>query len=98
MVKSTLEAPSAPSRLTQWQWATVGLMVAGYAGYYLCRSNLSVCIPLIRAELIEWGYRSDIAKIRLGTVVSFGVLAYAIGKFFAGGLADFLGGRRNFLG
>ena len=44
------------------------------------------------------GYSSDIAKIRLGTVVSFGVLAYAIGKFFAGGLADFLGGRRNFLG
>ena len=30
--------------------------------------------------------------------VTFGVLAYAIGKFFAGGLADFLGGRRNFLG
>ena len=33
-----------------------------------------------------------------GLVVSFGVLAYAIGKFFAGGLADFLGGRRNYLG
>jgi OPA family glycerol-3-phosphate transporter-like MFS transporter len=73
-------------------------MVAGYAGYYLCRSNLSVCIPLIRSELIHQGYSSDVAKIRLGTVVSFGVLAYAIGKFFAGGLADFLGGRRNFLG
>lgn len=88
--------PSA--RLVRWQWATVGLMVAGYAGYYLCRSNLSVCIPLIREELVLQGYSSDNAKIRLGTVVTFGVLAYAIGKFFAGGLADFLGGRRNFLG
>jgi sugar phosphate permease len=33
----------------------------------------------------------------LGTMASLGVLAYAIGKFPAGGLADFLGGRRNFL-
>ena len=61
-------------RLVRWQWVTVTLMVAGYAGYYLCRSNLSVCIPLIREELVLHGYSSDIAKIRLGTVVSFGVL------------------------
>jgi sugar phosphate permease len=88
--------PSA--RLVRWQWATVGLLIAGYAGYYLCRSNLSVCIPLIRQELVQQGYSADVAKSRLGTVVTFGVLAYAIGKFFAGGLADFLGGRRNFLG
>ena len=60
-------------------------------GYYLCRSNLSVCIPLICAELIDHGYSSDIAKIRRDGGL-FCVLAYAIGKFFAGGLADFLGG------
>jgi len=35
--------------------------------------------------------------IRLGTIASLGVLAYAIGKFPSGWLADFLGGRRNFL-
>ncbi len=87
-----------PTRLVRWQWATVGLMVAGYAGYYLCRSNLSVCLPLIRDELVRQGYDANQAKERLGTVVSLGVLAYAIGKFFAGGLADFQGGRRNFLG
>ena len=73
-------------------------MVAGYAGYYLCRSNLSVCIPLIRDDLVRQGYSADMAKQRLGQVVSFGVLAYAIGKFFAGGLADFQGGKRNYLG
>ena len=98
MVKSTLDAPAASPRLLRWQWATVGLMVAGYAGYYLCRSNLSVCIPMIREDLVRQGYSPDAAKVRLGTVVTFGVLAYAVGKFFAGGLADFQGGRRNYLG
>lgn len=98
MMKSRGEAPPASSRLTRWQWATASLMVAGYAGYYLCRSNLPVCIPMIREDLIRQGYDPDLAKVRLGAVVSFGVLAYAAGKFFAGGLADFQGGRRNFLG
>jgi len=98
MMKTTLEMSRAPSRLMRWQWATVALMVAGYAGYYLCRSNLSVCIPLIRDDLLRQGYDADTAEKRLGLVVSFGVLTYAIGKFFAGGLADFQGGRRNFLG
>src|SRR5688572_31294608 len=37
------------------------------------------------------------AKVQLGTVASIGVLAYAIGKFLSGGLADWLGGRRTFL-
>ena len=97
-MKTALESSHAPPRLMHWQWATVALMVAGYAGYYLCRSNLSVCIPLIRDDLVRGGYDPDTAKKRLGLVVSFGVLAYAIGKFFAGGLADFQGGRRNYLG
>ena len=34
---------------------------------------------------------------RLGLIASLGVLAYAIGKFMTGTLADFLGGRRNML-
>ena len=33
----------------------------------------------------------------LGSIASLGVFAYAIGKFPSGGLADYLGGRRNFL-
>ncbi len=98
MMKATLEMSRAPSRLMRWQWATVALMVAGYAGYYLCRSNLSVCIPLIRDDLLRQGYDAHTAEKRLGLVVSIGVLTYAIGKFFAGGLADFQGGRRNYLG
>ena len=37
--------------LRRWQWLTVGLMVVGYAGYYLCRSNLSVTLLAIAEEL-----------------------------------------------
>ncbi|MGA2182289.1 MAG: MFS transporter [Bryobacteraceae bacterium] len=84
-------------RLARWQALTVSLLVAGYAGYYLCRSNLSVAMPLIIAEMTRRGVSADAARIMLGSVASFGVLAYAIGKFPSGGLADYLGGRRNFL-
>jgi sugar phosphate permease len=91
-----------PSRMVRWQTLTVSLLVAGYAGYYLCRSNVSVAMPLIiaemtRAEMTRRGIAADAARITLGSIASLGVLAYAIGKFPSGGLADYLGGRRNFL-
>jgi len=84
-------------RLAIWQGLTITLLFLGYAGYYLCRSNFSVSLPLIIDELVAHGMTPDEAKIRLGAITSFGVLAYAIGKLFLGGLADFLGGKRNFL-
>jgi OPA family glycerol-3-phosphate transporter-like MFS transporter len=86
-----------PDHLLRWQVLTVLLMVVGYAGYYLCRSDFSVALPSIIAELSAGGMSAADAKIRLGGVASLAVLAYAIGKFFGGGLADFIGGRRNFL-
>ena len=85
------------ARLARWQALTLGLLVAGYAGYYVCRSNLSVTIPLLIADLGRRGIAPDTARVMLGSVASFGVLAYALGKFPSGGLADFWGGRRNFL-
>ena len=84
-------------RLLYWQVLTISLLVVGYAGYYLCRSDLSVALPMIIQELAERGINPDLATIRLGTIASLGVLAYAIGKFPSGGICDFLGGRRNFL-
>jgi OPA family glycerol-3-phosphate transporter-like MFS transporter len=89
---------SAPGRLFHWQALTVALMLVGYSGYYLCRSNFSVALPLITDELAARGLAPDIARIRLGAIASLGVMAYAAGKFPAGAMADFLGGRRNFLG
>jgi len=84
-------------RLAFWQGLTIALLFIGYAGYYLCRSDFSVSLPQIIDDLVARGMTPDQAKIRLGAISSFGVLAYAIGKFFLGGVADFLGGRRNFL-
>ncbi len=84
-------------RLLRWQILIVTLMVVGYSGCYLCRSNFSVTLPLIKQSLVERGYSEDDARVRLGTIASLGVLAYAAGKFVTGSLADFLGGRRNML-
>ncbi len=90
-------APVPGSSFTAWQAITVALLVFGYAGYYLCRSDLSVAMPLLIDELGKRGMSADAAKIALGSVASFGVLLYGLGKFPSGWLADFLGGRRNFL-
>lgn len=84
-------------RQRRWQFLTVALLVTGYAGYYLCRSDFSVALPMLIAELGLRGIAPDDARIRLGTIASLGVFAYALGKFPSGWLADFLGGRRNFL-
>src|SRR5262252_1772299 len=85
------------SRERLWQGLILTLLIVGYAGYYLCRSNLSVCLPLIVVDLTHGGIDPASARIRLGSIASLGVLAYAIGKFPSGTLTDFLGGRLNFL-
>jgi OPA family glycerol-3-phosphate transporter-like MFS transporter len=79
------------------QALTVALLVTGYAGYYLCRSDFSVALPLLIRDLGAHGIPANIATVRLGVVASLGVFAYAIGKFPAGWLADYLGGKLNFL-
>jgi sugar phosphate permease len=88
---------AAAPRFRRWQGVTLALLITGYAGYYLCRSDLSVCLPMIAADMTRGGMDPAKARIRLGSIASLGVLAYAIGKFPSGALADFLGGRRNFL-
>ena len=87
----------ANRRLAAWQGITIALLFIGYAGYYLCRSDFSVCLPLIIDELAAHGMTPADAKIRLGAVASLAGLTYALGKFFLAGIADFLGGKRNFL-
>jgi sugar phosphate permease len=79
------------------QVLTVALLMTGYGGYYLCRSNLSVTLPLLIDHLVAHGMTSADARIRLGTVSSMGVFAYALGKLVLAGTADFIGGRRTFL-
>jgi len=86
------------NRIFRWQLLTLVLMLFGYSGYYLCRSNFSVALPMIADELVRRGFSPEIARIRLGTIASLGVAVYAAGKFPAGAMADSVGGRRNFLG
>jgi len=89
---------ASTSQIRSRRALTVALLVVGYSGYYLCRSNLSVAMPMITDELTASGIDPAAAKASLGLVASIGVFAYALGKFFSGPLADRAGGRRNFLG
>lgn len=75
----------------------IALLFGGYAACYFCRADLSVATPLLIEELGKHGIDRAEAVVRIGAMTSFGVLAYALGKLFLGGLGDFWGGRINFL-
>jgi sugar phosphate permease len=85
------------ARLKGWQALTVGLMVVGYAGFYLCRSNLSATMTMNVKDLAKRGMDPDRANDLLGWVLTLGTIGYALGKFAAGSLTDLLGGRRTYL-
>jgi len=65
-------------------WFFVGLL---YAGYYLCRYNLGIVAPEVRAE---YGFSNE----QYGLINSARDGAYAIGQFVNGLLADGLGGKQ----
>jgi OPA family glycerol-3-phosphate transporter-like MFS transporter len=44
---------SRESHLFRWQVITFATLWVGYAGYYVCRSNLSVAGPLLQTELAK---------------------------------------------
>jgi sugar phosphate permease len=79
------------------QLRTILLLFGGYAACYYCRADLSVATPLLVEELGHHGIAHAEATIRIGTLTSLGVLAYALGKLFLTSLGDYWGGRRNFL-
>jgi OPA family glycerol-3-phosphate transporter-like MFS transporter len=85
------------ARFTGWHGVTLALLAFGYSGYYFCRSNLSVVLPDLIQDLARHGISASDAQVRLGFMASAGTMAYALGKFISGSLADLFGGRRNFL-
>lgn len=91
------ETRTQARRLAMQQTLVVALLFAGYGAYYFCRSDLSVAMPLFVGQLQKLGLSHTDAVVRAGSIASYGVLAYAIGKFLTGGLADVWGGRRSFL-
>jgi sugar phosphate permease len=79
------------------QVRTVLLLFLGYASCYFCRSNLSVATPLLIDELGRRGVSHGDAIVAIGSMASFGVFAYAMGKWFLTSLGDYWGGKRNLL-
>jgi sugar phosphate permease len=86
-----------PGTLRARQVTVVALLFGGYAACYFCRADLSAAMPLLAEELAAAGLPAGEAMVRLGTLYSAGVLAYALGKLLLTGLGDFWGGRRAFL-
>lgn len=95
--EATPEAVVRGPSLRRRQTLTVLLLFGGYAACYFCRADLSVATPLLIEDLGRHGVGHAEAIVRIGAISSLGVLAYALGKLFLGGLGDFWGGRPNFL-
>lgn len=88
--KPSFEDAAARQRLARWQAITLMTLLVGYAGYYVCRSNFSVLASPIGSEF-------GLDKAQLGSIASWGVFFYALGKLFGGIACDFVGGTRVFL-
>jgi OPA family glycerol-3-phosphate transporter-like MFS transporter len=79
------------------QILVISLLFAGYGALYFCRADLSVATPMLIDEMAARGMTHADAVVRMGAIPSLGVLAYALGKLFLGGLGDWWGGRMSFL-
>jgi len=97
MTTPTASTAGSTRRLRVRQAIVIALLFGGYASLYFCRADLSVAAPLLARELGRHGLSYDEALVRIGAITSLGILAYALGKPFIGGLGDYWGGRINFL-
>lgn len=64
-----------------WRWRIFAITWLVYAGYYFCRKNFSVAMPLLEDEL-------GFTNLQLATVVFGYSLFYALGQFSSGILSD----------
>jgi sugar phosphate permease len=96
VVSSVPDESRGNASLRRHQLLVITLLFAGYAAYYFCRADFSVAMPLLIEELGRRGIANGEAIVRLGSIASFGVLAYALGKLFLTGLGDFWGGKSSF--
>lgn len=77
----------------RWQISTLIGLFAGYSGYYLCRSNLAVVLPLLIREFKSQGLDKEV----LGEIASLGLVCYAVGKAVNGLVGDMIGGKKIFI-
>lgn len=73
--------------LRGWRIRIFATTWMAYAGFYLCRKNFSVLMPLLQQNL-------GISKDNLAHAVFFYSLMYAVGQFIMGTLSDRFGPRR----
>jgi sugar phosphate permease len=89
-VRPTKKLESIGSELTRsqrrWRWRIFGITWLAYAGFYLCRRNFSVAMPLLETEL---GY----SNMQLANVIFGYSVLYALGQFCFGSLTDRFGSR-----
>ncbi len=82
----TTDSHQLTSAQRAWRWRVFIAGWLAYAGFYLCRKNLSVAMPFIRDDL---GYsKTDFAEVIFGYN-----LFYMLGQFGNGALADRFGAR-----
>lgn len=89
-IKFRQPTPVEMIKLKSWRLKTFYVCLIGYIGYYLCRQNISAAFPLMN---VAFGYTNS----QLGLIAFYSELAYALGKFINGPLADKFGGRSLFL-
>ena len=80
-----MSSPVSPE-LRRYRYRIFALTWLVYAGFYLCRKNLSVAMPYIEEEL---GY----SMVQLGWCISGYSALYALGQFANGLLSDRFGPR-----
>lgn len=69
-----------------WRWRIFAITWLAYAGFYFCRKNLSVTMPLLQQD-------SGWSNKEIGSVFFGYSLLYASGQFLFGMLADRFGSR-----
>ena len=74
-------------KLSNGQRLTFGITWITYAGFYFCRKNLSIALPLLAGV-------SGMGSVRLANIVFGYSLLYAVGQFGFGFLSDRIGPRR----
>lgn len=78
---------AAANGLKRWQGRIFGTVWVTYFAYYLCRYNM----PMAKTRMCET-FHWDAPQF--GMILSALLLAYAVGQFVSGQLADRFGGRR----
>jgi len=73
-------------RMKYWRWRIFAVTYLAYAGFYLCRKNWSIAMPMLKDE---FGYTKD----QFATIAFSYSLLYMLGQFINGVLSDRFGPR-----